>query len=254
MPKINNSLFDLEKKICPKSSKSGKKRHPHSKVEAISSDDNQPITIGEEVSGMAIDSNEPIELKYDNQEESYVPIAMSYRFSSAPDVKGETEAFEVESFAWHDEDEDESNAQAFDWHEENWKSSENEHQAQALDFNDDKQETKAPSFDTDIHKVEAEILPPVEETASQAFSEDDFMADLQAIIQGEKVYDKSSQKAVSLSNTENSNPTPPTVPEESQTIEENTNPHGVFDKMAKHMAVNQVSSPFQVEKSDNIFD
>lgn len=297
-----NRLHDLEQKLQRRSvqketSAEGKKHKPAQSAS---------------VEAMSFDNNEPIDLRYDQKADGYVPSSPTYAtaHSLTPDLRSDAEAFEIEPF---DEihpvpptpantnspsstpvtpDSAGSPARAFEIDTPvvekgvsvpDKKTTESEdflENLQAISrgektYDGDRKQvidtpTSAPKTETETAKVKAEPpLPPIQAEVvspatstptksaappAQAFeidtpavkressppeevvTEDDFLEDLQAILNGEKTYDGDRKQTVNTStsapNVEQLSVPPSPSPAPVEPLKQ-TSPHDVFDRMAQ---------------------
>ncbi|MGI9286573.1 MAG: hypothetical protein ACR2P1_14400 [Pseudomonadales bacterium] len=205
------------------------------------------------VRAQALDQGEPIELIYNETTESYDSAAMSYEADDA-------EEMEAEAFDWNEDNQTE----AFDWE------AEDETEAQAFDLDD------AEAFEVEAFEADGEEDSDDDGTASQAlsaadldddelaedldfddldttqdddepsraFSETDFAADLQAIINGEKTYDRDNGGMVSTggANDEDQMTTAQSAATAEEAPEADGDRHAVFSEMSQHMPHNRLSN------------
>ncbi|MEM8808172.1 MAG: hypothetical protein AAGF01_19295 [Cyanobacteria bacterium P01_G01_bin.38] len=238
----------------------------------------------------AFDWDEPIQLTYNSESDSYVahePYAAAHDYED----EGYDESYEANAL---DYDEDEgyedddyaegSEASAFDYDEDGHYGG-NDYGASAfgLDQGDEAEAFEVESFEVESFDLEDdEPNTPVGQTfsavdldeqtlaedldfsdldtalkqdqPSKAMSDSDFAADLQAIISGQKTYDKdrggmvgANPDAQQMSTAAAADSTS-ALPDDIR--EEVANPHDVFSQMAQHMPHNQMdSAPLALAKS-----
>ncbi len=225
-------------------------------VEAKSFDHNQPINLhtsgqgqprqtdqSASVQAMAFDHNEPIELRYNQETNSYAPKASAYAaaHSVEPDLDFGSEAFEVESF----DAEPVAVAQSISQPEVV------EERSQPMPSRpevvaDQSQPVPTKSAASPIQSHTA--IEPKPSALQEVATAEDFLEDLQAILNGEKTYDGNGLRSVSnqpqqvtehtpqanqLSIPEPATPTPEPPPPSPVEPAQQTSPHDVFDRMAQ---------------------
>ncbi|MEO1395810.1 MAG: hypothetical protein AAFV90_23175 [Cyanobacteria bacterium J06634_5] len=227
-----------------------------------------------QVKAQAFDYDEPIELTYRDDTNSYVPgmdydagedtseddyEASAFDWDEDEDDYGDEASDEASAFDW-DEDEDDYEASAFDWDEDDDEDAEafevETFEVEAFEVDDDEDEGDLMGSETfsaialdeedlaedlDFSDLDAALDEDISgEAASEAFSETDFAKDLQAIMSGEKTYDKDRGGMVSADDelaTAKSQ-----TPDAALASEDSDNPHDVFSQMSEHMPHNQMSA------------
>ncbi|NEZ55937.1 hypothetical protein [Adonisia turfae] len=256
---MRNRLLELERKVYTSPGKPGKpprkrrgKRRP-----GLPKRGPRPVAARccrrVRVRAQSFDWDEPIELIYNSERDSYVaqePYAAAHDYEDEGydegyeasafglDEDDGAEAFEVESFEVDEDDESDTPVgQAFS----------------AVDLDE---ETLAE--DLDFSDLDSALK---QETPSKAMSDSDFAADLQAIITGQKTYDKDRGGMVSANPDEQQMSTAAATDSTSalpDDIRETAdNPHDVFSQMAQHMPHNQMNStslPLARSKEDTSDD
>ena len=215
------------------------------------------------------DQGESIELTYNETTESYEAAADEEIEAEAFDWTEENDETEAEAFDWEEDEDGEVEAEAFDWAEDE---DDDETEAEAFDWNeevDDEAEAfEVEAFEDNTFEDNDEQLAEDfdfsdfdaaqdDEQPSQALSDDDFAADLHAIFNGEKTYDRDRGGVVNANGdndeeelaTAKSNDPQDTPP---QTIETEANPHDVFSQMSQHMPHNKMGGGQQTEMKSQI--
>lgn len=217
------------------------------------------------VRAQSFDWDEPIELTYNSESDSYVANA-------AYEDEGYDEDYEASAFDY-DQDEgygdDDYAASAFDYDEDDYDEAEafevesfdeddenGAHVGQAFSAVDLDEETLAE--DLDFSDLDAALE---QEIPSKAMGDSDFAADLQAIITGQKTYNKDRGGMVSANPDEQQMSTAAATDSTSalpdDIREAVDNPHDVFSQMAQQMPHNQMNStslPLARSKEDTSDD
>lgn len=209
-------------------------------VKAQSFDQSQPITLqfsGQQnsspagqkatVEAIAFDHNEPIELRYNQETRSYEHPSPTFAAAQSvdPSLNFGSEAFEVESF-------DAKPATV----------AEPPVPVRPEVVADQNQPTPVKSATPPAQSFAVEAFPePKPTTPQEIVTADDFLEDLNAILNGEKTFDGNSNqvvdaspRATQLSATEPSLPASPPPPEDPA---KHTSPHDVFDRLAQGLSL-----------------
>lgn len=183
------------------------------------------------VRAQSLDRGDPIELTYNETIDSYEASEISYetdsieeREAKAFDWDDDAEAFEVEAFEVDNEE---------DWDAADIGTGRESQAFSASDRDDD-----ASAEELDFSNLDA---AQSRDQVSRGLSDSEFSADLQAILNGEKTYDRDRMANITddedeLATTKSQNTSEDISPDH----EAGSNPHDVFSQMSQHMPHNQM--------------
>ncbi|MDJ0702772.1 MAG: hypothetical protein QNJ46_05780 [Leptolyngbyaceae cyanobacterium MO_188.B28] len=250
-----NRLLALEQTLHPDADKASKhkpSRHRRRKRKSRSSPPAAHQRRRSRVEARAFDWDEPIQLTYNGDTGSYVPDAVGQ--GHARSAQNGVESYGSQAFSLGDEDEAESfEVESFELDEDADSVTSNPHMRKgSQSFSAVDLEDEALAEDLDFSDLDAALE---QDQPSRSQSDRDFAADLQAILSGEKTYDRDrggmvkpdhddDNWAAAASHTEAED-----TPSASETV---PNPHEMFSRMSQHMPHNQMgSTPMAQTKSQS---
>lgn len=195
------------------------------------------------VEARAFDWDEPIELTYSGDTDSYIPSSTPYGMASSD--QDEAASFQGEAFSLGDEDEAESfEVESFEWDEDEDSAASNTHSGKgsqafsAADLNDEEL-----AEDLDFSDLNAALG---QDEPSRALSDSDFAADLQAILSGGKTYDRDRGGIVNAKCDRDDDNWAAAAQAEAEEAppkpETEAHPHEMFSRISQHMPHNQMDA------------
>ncbi len=243
MPKPKNRLHDLEQTLKP-AAPQAPSAAPAQLAQPEASDQNQPIegrATGQwgAIETRVFDHNEPIELRYSQATDGYVPSTPIYAAAQSvmSDLDASSGAFEVEAFEVNADTPPPPPPKVAEQKTERSPSAPLQPEVVANPSPSLPLKSAAP----EAQSFSLETAEPKPATSPEVATKDDFLKDLQAIVEGKKTYDGTNKQVVDVSHsaTQFSTPEPSTSPGSAAAPPtpgdpaKQTSPHDVFDRLAQ---------------------